>query len=1702
MIAIIITFIEYKELLNKIEEGDRRSLNKFYLDYSHDIKMFVINDQQETLLHLACRKGHLDLVRALIEIYNCTLKAIDKFGNSPFHVACANKHLDIVQYFSCFIYTLPCTHLNVDGDTVLHVACQTGCVPLVRVIIHEMFLSHKFVVPLKIDMYQDNVLSHEFTANNLRKLSSRFGITGLQNHVGFTPIHTACYYGHLDILRFFFLEVKSCVNVPDIVKTVPSLLAIACKRKHYNIIDYLHIVSEEGINTYLTPLAKGFSKGCKKMTDYYEECVDQYGNYVHGHDHEKLDLHGKYYNQYHTSRNSPLETSLFYAARHADISLFKHLTRLGNVSHKPLNCSGDTLLHAACASCDFEMVELAYVYTSTQMESCIDRKNDDGNTCLHIACEWGTSLDIIKFLIEKGFSVDAKNHIEQTPFHLAITHGRYSIFELLLSMPIDINAATGDGETPLHLATSANLCSFAERIFAHPNFSSLNHQDEYGDTPIFNACRMGDINMLSMFADHQDCNLLIVNKCNETIFNIACRLKMAEVLRFLFSKITSYPPKLFNHLGQTLLHIACSTNSLVTVETLASHDAIYSLSEDINLVDKINKLTPLQFACTENDTSLLRYLIGIAGCDPDTRNNAGDTALHICCKNNFVDLADILKEHCSQTVRNQLGDTPLHVACKNNHHKLALILLKHRNASIKECFNTDGDSVLHVAAGRSNAVRVVRYIVENNICDQNVQNQANGNIPLHCSCLKNQLDSTLYLLQLNYEEKSWYNQERKSPLFISLENHLSFILSIISTNLVKSWQFQKCIQLKHPFKKFKHEIMETEEYVDIPLPHYLVLSIVASHTGLREFLNSNARTRMLPQSVQGDDFKASCDTLLKQSETFSLFSDKDSLQSSDDDDDSSSDERQRTVHFTLKASSFRQSRYRSCNDDCKKGRKILSGLIKSFPSVLTMVDSQGCTLLHYLALGQCPMIDKIATKILQLNVIDHKTVNFFRNSALHFACLFENEPMIFKLLRKTNGYQLLHEKNALGQTPSDICEESHRSSIIDYLVAWGAEPKVPSIFSSQLSRTKSSSVAIIVLGTSSVGKTTLIHTLKAMLTDERSAEFLSEPTTSIVTYKIRSFKDGYWYTFHDFAGQISSHSPRLESLLSFDAETALSSPFVFLILVKGTDSFEENKKQIDRWFGFICRHIKGTNRDVHLAIVCSHDDFFENEKMRQKRKVELQRYLKLLDTSTLKLNEFPILLNGLKTDTVPLNSLLRYLDGMFLTCSPIKLNQTCEELLSLLEEWFPAKLFQIKDVIKKINRHRKFGLMDRKIIVKCERPDEPVPHVPHELNKLAQLLKQMHVHNHVILLMLSDEKCEWWVINEYMQDTLFCKATSIFSPTKFEDAHNTGVIPSSELFEIFSDLNLKMELLEKYLICMEFCKIIEDEELLNLISDDEMAANRENYFFFPGLVRQEREKITFKKSSSAYCCGLILENQQDFGLHFLHTLLLRLAFKFVPADCKSGSRFERRLSLWKNGIFWHTISGIDVFVEVLNDRKVIAFFQCGSERSLYLLAKLRSGILSEIHKVLCGYSSCDTESFKTEEYYLYPPPTNFDYYDASKMSHSCRIPVSDMVKCFKENPESRSVFVSITETVSLEDILGFDSYIPLRRSTLKRLEKEDISSVQKVFDDMPSTNLEDILESDYSCEEWIRVNGENPALALAMQLNKYSIFKLSDLHIE
>ena len=87
--------------------------------------------------------------------------------------------------------------------------------------------------------------------------------------------------------------------------------------------------------------------------------------------------------------------------------------------------------------------------------------NNDGNTVLHLACEYAYKVPLVVFkslVEERGADVNARNENGQTPLHILLEDAETSdvsedVLEYLLNRPgIDVTLADDDGKTVLHLA--------------------------------------------------------------------------------------------------------------------------------------------------------------------------------------------------------------------------------------------------------------------------------------------------------------------------------------------------------------------------------------------------------------------------------------------------------------------------------------------------------------------------------------------------------------------------------------------------------------------------------------------------------------------------------------------------------------------------------------------------------------------------------------------------------------------------------------------------------------------------------------------------------------------------------------------------------------------------------------------------------------------------------------------------------------------------------------------------------------------------------------------------------------------------------------------------------------------------------------------------------------------------------------------------
>ena len=1297
-----------------------------------------------TLLHIACKEGQLDIVRALIEIYGCTLDVQDDFGNTPCHLACENGRFEIMAYFYFNEFMLTCSFQNTQRETWLHLATKSGSIPLIRLLAIAPITNFKDTHCVK---FKDDILFVCFQKNKFVKLSNHFNYLFIPDSHGNTPLHVACQKNNLALIKFYLSELNLVLNF-DFHIYISSVLRLACQLRRMEIVEYLSQYCDLPFTSH-------------NVGSGWENKKYLFGNEL----------------------VAPSETPIFFAARLGDYIVYTFLLKFSSL--QVTNGSDDTLLHAACTSGNLKLFhEVFSSFERAQIDP--QSTNANGNTCLHIACIWGWSK-IAEFLIGKGFSANDPNNDGDTAIHLAIKNNKREIFKILFEKS-DLNIVNSVGQTPLHIATcDYNGFEYVKAITAESNFESINVCDVNGDTPLFNACRTKNEDMTIYLMNLPNCDLLAVNKNNETMANIACRLYLRKILETFFNQIEHYPNKLRNYMGQTLIHIACMADNSDLINFLVNTSEKYDLGEDINLLDKVYKLTPLQYACKMKNSKLVRYLLTLRDCCADTKNIKGNMVLHICSISNLEEIAKICVHHCSLTVRNEEGDTPLHLACKRQNFALAKMYIDNISECTKmdEYVNKEGKNALHVVAGQEGALKTLQYMIESKKFTSNFQGSS-GNTALHFAFQKGVASNAEYLLSLSECRKTWLNNKGQSPLYLATnERHFEFIESVVKkcdTNMLLS-----CCTIDNMGRHSATENME------LPFVSYLFNQLLQNSGNFIQSIES-----------------------------------------------------------------------------------LIDLLINNHPDIRDVKDSYGNTILHYACM--CNYSKTIAKlfdtmcKEMDVNCLNKESL-----SPLHFACKNSQDWMMFRLFQdgENNAIKSLLKMNS--SLHSIHCNSHGKQR---FMAAQGATTTIsnlPSVVSSD--KSDSLSMGILVLGNSAVGKTTLIRTLKMMITDDRKYTAVTEPTTGIAKEEFISFKNKYRYIFYDFAGQVefeTVHSVHLQNLLT----SGDKNHFAFLLLVNGTDTIEENKKQIDKWISFVRGHVRINSTTVHAVLVCTHDDKFKSDKDQQQRKNALIEYFKICGADPLLKHDHPIFVNGTKADTSPVAQVMNYLEDMFISCEPVESNKITDEVYFYIQQWYSKNPCQVKDFIDKIKESRKFELgNDQKIQVSGS---EHNMIIPQELSSLVIHLNQLFCQHDILLLKPQESKpLDWWIVGIEVQNELFSKANSLFSPNNFpDDAHhsldtyNTGVVPLSKLTEVFRDLKLETQLAINYLISLEFCTEISDETAK--IIGSRSSKDEVKLYFFPGLIKKEKDDKEIEKvTTTGYTTsGLLIENSQPWDLRFLHVLLL------------------------------------------------------------------------------------------------------------------------------------------------------------------------------------------------------------------------------------
>ena len=220
-----------KLCLDAFEQGSKQDAKRLLTQILQPANKVRTSGFSESLLHLAARRGWLDVVIDLITKYKCDANCKEYSKETPLHYAAKYDHLEVVRYLINEQHCDPMTKDN-EHRTPLHNACQYGYLDMAHYLISEANCN-----------------------------------PSCKNTNGFTPLHLACTNDHANIVKYLLTTGKVDPLAKDIKGKTPMYYATA--RGNYDLLKHFRSFSQckkdFPVHTYTKLVLTGYS-GAGKTT--------------------------------------------------------------------------------------------------------------------------------------------------------------------------------------------------------------------------------------------------------------------------------------------------------------------------------------------------------------------------------------------------------------------------------------------------------------------------------------------------------------------------------------------------------------------------------------------------------------------------------------------------------------------------------------------------------------------------------------------------------------------------------------------------------------------------------------------------------------------------------------------------------------------------------------------------------------------------------------------------------------------------------------------------------------------------------------------------------------------------------------------------------------------------------------------------------------------------------------------------------------------------------------------------------------------------------------------------------------------------------------------------------------------------------------------------------------------------------------------
>ena len=547
---------------------------------------------------------------------------------------------------------------------------------------------------------------------------------------------------------------------------------------------------------------------------------------------------------------------------------------------------------------------------------------------------------------------------------------------------------------------------------------------------------------------------------------------------------------------------------------------------------------------------------------------------------------------------------------------------------------------------------------------------------------------------------------------------------------------------------------------------------------------------------------------------------------------------------------------------------------------------------------------------------DPSIVDNNNRSVLHLATYYGHRNIVQWLLR--NNRVDIMAKDSDNKTCIDLARERRHFHMVLQLESFNR-------FSIHIfSKT-------VLTGNSGAGKTTLakvIAELKKNYFNPGNIAKVGIHTTGIVPSLIKACETVVGgMVLYDLAGQAeyhSSHSAVMETVMQ-------QSPATFINVVDLNNTDVEIVQQLHYWINFIDNVTRKTAIKSSLVVVGSHFGQLSHKELQSKSSI-------------------------LTTELQKISLQHEYMGFIAIDCSNIEPTATYE-FLSLVYKSHQAIIARLPPM--SYYCHVLYSFLKSKLdhsyctleeIISLLAHNDSL--VPSEASFIAELLSTLSGRGLIIFLKNQQQLEKSWVVLDF--ESLLKKVNKVLALDEFE-VSNTGIVRSSTLKQLFPQYNLEM--LVGFIQTLELCHCVNLSGIENTFSFSNIE---ECSFFFPSFLPKFRPIIgpvsPYRKDATFGWCLYCKEETEShyFTSQFLHVLLLHLALSFSQA---SNAHFNRKCSMWTNGVCWDNEEGVRTAVELVDHKQCVMVVMSYKNRNVEY-CKQRSEVIRlvlDLKQQLCSH---------------------------------------------------------------------------------------------------------------------------------------------------